>query len=170
MFVIASRRRLAPVFFAAALISGHASAQETDASEAAAAEADPIVAGIDYSGTGLLLDEIHSGALHSDHPMMSDGTHADCFQFEATEGESYSFTLRSSDFDSYLLIGVGYCQDVLLQHENDDFEDDTTDSQIVLTATYPFYSVYVNTFEPAATGDYTLHVEQVDSAAAEAAE
>jgi hypothetical protein len=62
---------------------------------------------------------------------------------------------------------VGYCQDVLLQHENDDFEDDTTDSQIVLTAAYPFYSVYVNTFEPAATGDYTLQVEQVDSAAAE---
>lgn len=170
MFVIASRPCLAPVCFAAILMAGYASAQETDASEAAAAEADPIVAGIDYSGTGLLLDEIHSGALNSDHPMMSDGTHADCFQFEATEGASYSFTLRSTDFDSYLLIGVGYCQDVLLQHENDDFEDDTTDSQIVLTATYPFYSVYVNTFEPAATGDYTLQVEQVDSTAAVAAE
>jgi hypothetical protein len=121
-----------------------------------------VVAGVDYSGTGISLDQLHSGELHTGHPMMGDGTYADCFQFEATEGESYRFTLRSADFDSYLLIGVGFCLDVLLQFENDDFEDDSMDSRIELTAEYPFYSVYVNTYEPGATGKYTLLIEQAD--------
>lgn len=123
-------------------------------------ELQPVTPGVNFSGTGLIINELLSGELHDQYPQMGDGTFADCYQFEATEGESYRFTLRSDEFDSYLLIGVGFCQDVLLQHENDDFEQDSGDSRIELTAEYPFYSVYVNTFEPGAVGAYTLLVEQ----------
>ncbi|ALO45354.1 hypothetical protein [Pseudohongiella spirulinae] len=123
-------------------------------------ELQPATPGVNFSGTGLVMGELLNGELHDQYPQMGDGTFADCFQFEATEGQSYRFTLRSDEFDSYLLIGVGFCQDVLLQHENDDFEQGSGDSRIELTAEYPFYAVYVNTFEPGAVGAYTLLVEQ----------
>lgn len=159
---------LAAVFAAGLMACGSAWNQEPDPQQAPAQEATAesgsaqlAEPGVDFSGTALILNQVHAGELLATHPQMGDDTHADCFQFEATEGLDYSFTLRSADFDSYLLIGVGFCQDVLLQHENDDFEEDSVDSQVVLTATYPFYSVYVNSYEPAATGSYTLVVEQL---------
>jgi hypothetical protein len=135
---------------AAVLISAACTAQDEE------------VADLQYTGTGLVLGQVQTGELLDTHPQMNDGTHADCYQLETTEGQTYSITLRSVDFDSYLLVGVGFCQDVLLQHENDDFEDGSLDAQIVLTADYPFYSVYVNTFEPGATGNYSLLAEVVE--------
>ena len=93
-------------------------------------ELQPATPGVNFSGTGLVMGEPLTGELHDQYPQMGDGTFADCYQFEATEGQSYRFTLRSDEFDSYLLIGVGFCQDVLLQHENDDFEQDSGDSRI----------------------------------------
>ena len=145
---------LAGLLVAGLMACGHAQNQNEEPTQLA----EP---GVDFSGTALILNQVHAGELLATHPQMGDDTHADCFQFEATEGLDYSFTLRSADFDSYLLIGVGFCQDVLLQHENDDFEEDSVDSRVVLTAAYPFYSVYVNSYEPAATGSYTLVVEQL---------
>lgn len=138
------------VAVAAVLASAVCAAQDND------------VDSLQYTGTGLVLGQVQTGELLDTHPQMNDGTHADCYQLETTEGQSYSVTLRSDDFDSYLLVGVGFCQDVLLQYENDDFEDDTLDSQIVFSADYPFYSVYVNTFEPGATGNYSLIAEVVE--------
>jgi len=120
----------------------------------------PLVPEQDFSGFGLVVGETHHGELLTSHPQMNDETHADCFQLETTEMTAYTITLRSTEFDSYLLVGVGFCQDVMLQYANDDFEDDSLDAQIVFTAEYPFYSVYVNTFEPAAVGQYSLHVEE----------
>lgn len=128
-------------------------AQEADAPAALVPEQD-------FSGVGLVLGETHQGELLVSHPQMPDDTHADCFQLETTEQKVYTVTLRSTDFDSYLLVGVGFCQDVMLQYANDDFEDGSRDAQIVFTAEYPFYSVYVNTYEPAAVGTYTLHVDE----------
>jgi hypothetical protein len=121
-----------------------------------------LAAGLQYTGAGLVLGQAQAGELLDSHPQMNDGTHADCYQLETTEGQSYRITLRSDDFDSFLLVGVGFCQDVLLQYENDDFEEGSLDSRIELIADYPFYSVYVNTFEPGATGNYTLLAEVAD--------
>lgn len=132
---------------AAFMISGAGIAQQEHA------------AGLQYTGTGLVLGQAQAGELLDSHPQINDGTHADCYQLETTEGQSYRITLRSDDFDSFLLVGVGFCQDVLLQYENDDFEEGSLDSRIELVADYPFYSVYVNTFEPGATGNYTLLAE-----------
>lgn len=122
----------------------------------------PAAPGVNFSGTGLPLNEVHEGALVTTHPQMGDGTYADCYQFEATEGESYQFTLRSDEFNAYLLVGVGFCQDVLLQYENDNFEDGSSDARVSMTAEYPFYSVYINTFAPGEAGDYTMLIEEID--------
>lgn len=126
----------------------------------ASQEAPALVPEQDFSGWGLVLGETHHGELLSTHPQMNDDTYADCFQLETVESKVYTVTLRSEDFDSYLLVGVGFCQDVLLQYANDDFEDDSLDAQVVFTAEYPFYSVYVNSFEPYAEGNYSLQVEE----------
>lgn len=112
-----------------------------------------------YSGNDLVPGETHSGVLEASHPQMGDGTHADCFQLRPSAGTEYTITLRSREFDSFLLVGVGTCEDVLVQFENDDFEEDSFDARIVFAAEYDLYSVYVNTYEPGATGAYTLSVE-----------
>ena len=83
------------------VLSSAASAQVAPAPEAGADDAPtpmemqedvetvPAAPGVNFSGTGLPLDELHEGELVTTHPQMGDGTYADCYQFEATEGESY---------------------------------------------------------------------------------
>lgn len=134
-------------------VSGHAQVDQP-------AQAEPLLPSVHFSGFGLVIGDTHHGELLEAHPQMNDDTHADCFQLETVEQNVYTITLRSEDFDSYLLVGVGFCQDVLLQYANDDFEDHSDDAQIEFTAEYPFYSVYVNTFMPFSTGHYSLHVEE----------
>lgn len=112
-----------------------------------------------YSGKELAPGTEHSGELADYHPQMSDGTHADCFQLRPQPGMEYTLTLRSEVFDSFLLVGVGTCAEVLIQFENDDFEEDGLDAQLVFAAEYDLYSVYVNTYNPGSTGAYTLSVE-----------
>jgi hypothetical protein len=112
-----------------------------------------------YSGKELAPGTEHIGELADYHPQMNDGTHADCFQLRPQPGMEYTLTLRSEVFDSFLLVGVGTCDDVLIQFENDDFEEEGLDAQLVFAAEYDLYSVYVNTYNPGSTGAYTLSVE-----------
>jgi hypothetical protein len=113
-----------------------------------------------YSGTHLALGETINGELLATHPMMEDGSHADCFHLDTVAGEQYSVTLRSTVFDSYLMLGVGDCSDVMLSLENDDFEETSLDSRITFTAEHTLYSIFVNSYDPGFTGAFTLHVEQ----------
>jgi len=117
------------------------------------------LASLTYSGNELAPGTEHIGELADYHPQMSDGTHADCFQLRPQPGMEYTLTLRSEVFDSFLLVGVGTCDDVLIQFENDDFEEEGLDAQLVFAAEYDLYSVYVNTYNPGSTGAYTLLVE-----------
>jgi hypothetical protein len=112
-----------------------------------------------YSGLTLQVGQVHSGELLASHPQMSDGSHADCFQLDTEAGKEYSVTLRSTDFDSYLMLGIGSCADVMLSLENDDFEDETLDARIVFTAEYPQYSIFVNSYDAGFTGAFTLHID-----------
>ncbi|MEX0738837.1 MAG: hypothetical protein WD071_05815 [Pseudohongiella sp.] len=121
--------------------------------------AQQVVADLVYSGNDLTPGTQHAGELEASHPQMNDGTHADCFQIRPQPGQEYTVTLRSEAFDSFLLIGVGSCDDVLIQFENDDFEEAGLDAQVVFAAEYDLYSVYVNTYDPGTTGAYTLSVE-----------
>ena len=112
-----------------------------------------------YSGISLQPGQVHSGQLLDTHPKMSDGSHADCFHLDTEVGKEYSVTLRSTDFDSYLMLGIGSCADVMLSIENDDFEDNTLDARIVFTAEHPQYSIYVNSYDAGFTGAFTLHID-----------
>lgn len=111
-----------------------------------------------YSGLGLQVGQVHSGELLATHPKMSDGSHADCFHLDTEAGKEYSVTLRSTDFDSYLMLGIGSCADVMLSLENDDFEEETLDARIVFTAEHPQYSIFVNSYDAGFTGAFTLHI------------
>ena len=112
-----------------------------------------------YSGTHLKVGETISGELLLTHPRMEDGSHADCFHLDTVEGQRYQVTLRSSDFDSYLMMGVGDCADIMLSMENDDFEETTLDSRIVFIAQQSLYSIFVNSYDPGFTGAFTLQIE-----------
>ncbi|MBC52509.1 MAG: hypothetical protein CMQ34_01590 [Gammaproteobacteria bacterium] len=114
---------------------------------------------LQYSGNELTPGTEHTGELADFHPQMNDGTYADCFQLRPRPGMEYTLTLRSDAFDSFLLVGVGTCDDVLIQFENDDFEEEGLDARLVFAAEYDLYSVYVNTYNPGSTGAYTLSVE-----------
>jgi hypothetical protein len=112
-----------------------------------------------YSGTHLKTGEIINGELLATHPKMEDGSHADCFHLNTVEGQRYQVTLRSSDFDSYLMMGIGDCADIMLSMENDDFEETTLDSRITFIAQHALYSIFVNSYDPGFTGVFTLQVE-----------
>src|SRR5690606_25664328 len=112
-----------------------------------------------YSGISLKVGQTHSGELLATHPKMSDGSHADCFHLDTEAGKEYSVTLRSPDFDSYLMLGIGSCADVMLSLENDEFEEETLDARIVFTAEHPQYSIYVNSYDAGFTGAFTLHID-----------
>lgn len=121
--------------------------------------AQPVLDATMYSGITLAPGQVHSGELLASHPKMSDGSHADCFHLDTEAGKEYSVILRSQDFDSYLMLGIGSCAEVMLSLENDDFEEDTLDARIVFTAEHPQYSIYVNSYDAGFTGAFTLHID-----------
>jgi hypothetical protein len=125
------------------------------------ATAQPPLEATMYSGSHLTLGELLSGELLASHPQMSDGSHADCFQLDTEPGKEYSVTLRSSVFDSYLMLGAGPCADVMLELESDDFEDTSLDARITFTAVQSLYSIFVNSYDPGFTGAYSLLAEEV---------
>lgn len=112
-----------------------------------------------YSGISLQVGQVHNGELLATHPLMSDGSHADCFHLDTEVGKEYSVTLRSTDFDSFLMLGIGACADVMLAVENDNFEQTSLDARIVFTAEHAQYSIYVNSFDAGFTGAFTLHID-----------
>ena len=114
-----------------------------------------------YSGTHLALGEILSAELLTSHPQMSDGSHADCFHLDTVPGKEYAVTLRSSVFDSYLMLGAGPCADVMLELESDDFEETSLDARITFTAAQSLYSIFVNSYDAGFTGAYTLLAEEL---------
>jgi hypothetical protein len=114
-----------------------------------------------YSGTHLTLGELLSAELLTSHPQMSDGSHADCFHLNTMPGKEYSVTLRSSVFDSYLMLGAGPCADVMLELESDDNEETSLDARITFTAAQSLYSIFVNSYDPGFTGAYSLLAEEV---------
>lgn len=114
-----------------------------------------------YSGTHLKIGEVVTGELLTSHPQMSDGSHADCFHLDTEPGKKYSVTLRSTVFDSYLMLGTGACSDVMLALENDDFEETSLDARITFTAEHALYSIFVNSYDAGFTGEFSIEAREV---------
>lgn len=101
------------------------------------------------------------GALSAADPKLSDGSHFDCWLFDAPGG-TLTVDLRSSAFDTVLMAGRGAnCGDngdsaVV----NDDGPNMGTDSRVVLTGARGPYWIVVNTYGAGETGAYSLSVSE----------
>ncbi len=101
-----------------------------------------------------------SGRLESGDDSLPDGEYYDEYSFVAEAGQLASIELRSSDFDTYLLVvAPGGAQ-----HENDDLGGDPSQSaltwQIEESGTY---KVLVTSYEAGETGAYSLDVQVLDA-------
>lgn len=113
-----------------------------------------------FSQTRVNVGQAHEGRLTANLPTLSDGSYADCLVLQTVQGRNYTVTMRSREFDTYLLAASGGCQNTQLEFSNDDFESSGTDSQISFTATATTYALFVNSYGAGATGRYTLSVAE----------
>lgn len=111
----------------------------------------------------LNIGQTHSGTLRSSDLTLDSGEnaglHYQCFDLNVTSGQETILTLRSRDFDAYLIVGTGRCDgDFHLDMENDDFEDGSRDAQLRFTPTQTQYIAVVTTYSPGETGNFTLNL------------
>lgn len=107
------------------------------------------------------LGQTVSGRLDTSDPKLPDDSHYDQYQFRGQPGQRVLITLRSSDFDAYLL-GGRMAGDQMHADESDDDSGGGTDAQLVATVgPGGVYAFQANSFSAGATGRYTLTVEPV---------
>lgn len=93
------------------------------------------------------------GALQATNPTLDGGAHAEPWAFNGRAGQSIDLTMRSSDFDSYLILTGPNDYRV----ENDDHPGLGVHSRIQTTLpTDGNYTVWATSYRPATTGAYTL--------------
>ena len=95
------------------------------------------------------------GALNSSDFTRDDDTYADGFDYNARAGEVITITMRSSDFDAWLVVDDPNGP----MHEHNDDGAGGTDAQ--LTVTFPHagrFIILANTVSPGSSGSYTLSV------------
>jgi len=99
-----------------------------------------------------------SGALAASDPTLSDGSHYHLWTVQARAGDQITVTLESGDFDTY--VGIRDSEGTVLA-SNDD-SGGTTNSQVEVTVPGGgVYTVVVTSFNPGATGAYTLNATTV---------
>jgi hypothetical protein len=114
---------------------------------AASASATPISAGQQVSGL-----------LSASDPQVQDGSFADSYEFQGRAGEHVQITMRSSAFDTYLLIqGPGDFSSF-----NDDISGSDRNSQIdVVLPANGAYRITATSYTPKDTGAYTLSLNDL---------
>lgn len=96
-----------------------------------------------------------SASLGSSSTLRDDNSYADVYTYNAQAGETVTFTMRSSDVDSWIV--VDEVNGPLYEHDDD--SGGGNDAQ--LTITFPRsgpYLVLANTVEPKAPGRYSFSV------------
>ena len=100
-------------------------------------------------------DQTVSGTLSSSDLLRQDGTYADGFDYYAQAGERLTVTLRSPDFDAWVIVDDPDGP----YREWDDDSAGGTDSQLVVTFPHAGRFVIVaNSVLKEATGRYTLSI------------
>ncbi len=99
-------------------------------------------------------------------PSLRDGSFVDCVSLPTVRGRTYTITMRSRAFDTYLMVTAGPCSGNAPEHTNDDFESGNTDSQIRFQATGDRYAIILNSYGAGATGPYTLTIQEAAGGAA----
>jgi serine protease Do len=96
-----------------------------------------------------------SSSLDASDPTLDDGSHVEVWALELQAGQQVSVTMRSSEFDTMLL--MMQVDNQSFTAENDDFEDGSTDSRISFRAPATgTYAILANSFEGGETGRYTI--------------
>jgi hypothetical protein len=105
------------------------------------------------------LNETVRGRIVSSDPTLDDGTHVHVYRYRGTPGQHIVITMRSDDFDAYL-VGGPMTEGGPDLSDNDDDGAGGTDARIVTTVGADgVYIIGANTLMPWATGAYTLFVE-----------
>ncbi len=112
---------------------------------ASAAQTQPLVADTPVGGTLDVGDSI-----------FGDGSFFDLYTFTGTPGETVVITLRSSDFDAYLIGGPTMDEALLVMHEDDDSGGGTDAELTVEIGASGEYVVLANTYEEGGVGAYVL--------------
>jgi len=94
-----------------------------------------------------------SGQLSSGDFLRTDGTYADGYLYQATAGEKLKITLRSKEFDSWLVVDE---PNGPFRETNDDGGGETDSQMIVTIPRTGLYLIVANTVSKGTTGAYTL--------------
>jgi hypothetical protein len=98
-----------------------------------------------------------TGTFSDKDARMDDGSHYRCYVIQTQPNQVYTATMRSSDFDAYLMAGPGAdCDDTTVS--NDDGPDMGTDSQLRFTSTGGLWVIRANTLSEGETGSFQLSV------------
>ena len=99
----------------------------------------------------------HSGALASGDDTLASGEFVDWYEFEGRPGQHVAIDLRSSAFDTYLILKDPTGQ----QTENDDADDGDVGHSLIETelSEAGTYSILVTSYESGETGTYRLTID-----------
>jgi hypothetical protein len=104
-------------------------------------------------------------ALTAASPKLQDDSHYSQYAFAGQPGERFRVTLRSGDFDAFLLWGRFDANGTFAMEAADDDGAGGTDAQLDVTVgAAGLYAIRANTFEAGETGRFTLTVEPLDAA------
>ena len=100
-----------------------------------------------------------TGELAASDPVLDGGSHFDVWRFRGEADHTYRVTLRSDDFDAYLVVGTdaaGECEDCSL---DDDSGGGTNAALEFTSAADGTYEIRANAFDEAEMGRYELTLE-----------
>lgn len=102
---------------------------------------------------------VESGVLEEgDEIVPNDGSFYDSFPLEGSAGDSFSISLESQDFDTFLAV---MDPEGNIIEKNDDIDDQTSNSRLEITLPDTgSYSVIVNAYDEGGKGKYTLKVTE----------
>ncbi|HEU0298663.1 MAG TPA: hypothetical protein VFR37_04395 [Longimicrobium sp.] len=111
----------------------------------------------EYIGVG----ETVFGELTEDDPTLATGQYHDVWRFPTVVGTTYLITLRSEDFDAYLLAGPPGGTDCDPCEEDDDGALGTDAQLSIQVRNRETYVILVTAFNVGETGQYTLEVQEM---------
>lgn len=107
----------------------------------------------------ITLGQSQVGALESSDPVLTDGTHFDTWIFEGSAGQAISASLRSTEFDAYLLLAQQTPDDLVILTEDDDSAGGTDARVNYVLPANGTYALLANSFYAGEVGAYTLTLE-----------
>jgi uncharacterized caspase-like protein len=121
------------------------------------------------SGTALRPGQRQQGSLARGDAAMDDGSLFDLYTYEARAGERLTFTMRSSDFDTYLTVArLNNGQAELLVRDDDSGGGTNSRAELTVDRDGPIF-ILANALREGATGSYTIELNAIGGSSSIAA-